>query len=512
MALRARVRRRTSWRNHAGNQGVDPLRIDEPRTLERVVELVREAEAAGTTVRAVGSGHSWSDVALTTGFLVETHGLDDCPDGPPALLREGVDPDPEDGRRLVWTEAGIRLRELNRVLHRRGLALSNMGGWDAQTLAGVISTSTHGSGIAFGPIADQVRSLDLVAAGGIVHRVEPSRGPTDPDAFAMRHPERVLVQDDDAFHAVVVGMGCMGIVVGAILAVEPLYCLREVRTLRTWDEVKADLLDPQRGVLHAHRHYEVLVNPYERDGRRLCLVTTRDPVPCGRHGAIRTRNPLVEFASAFPLTPKLLNLVLGLFPRIAPRLIDAQMKAIARRSYENVSYKVLNIGNANLLSAWSSEIAVPLEGDCHVRAVERVFEVAARRRDLGEAFHSSAFRLRFVRRSPALVSMMQGRDTMMIELILLTHTEGGMELLAAHEEALYALGGRPHWGQVNSLTGSHGLAASMYERWDNWLAVHRRFNASGVFDSPFAKRVGITASRYDDRPDCADQGASRNGG
>ncbi len=501
--LRARFRSRTSWRNHAGNQGVDPLRIVKPRTVDEVVALVQQAEDAGTTVRAVGSGHSWSDVALTTGFLVETHALDRCPEGPPPLLRAGVDPDPSDGRRLVWTEAGIRLRALNRVLHARGLALSNMGGWDAQTLAGVISTSTHGSGIRFGPIADQVRSLDLVAAGGIIHRVEPQSGPTDPAAFAARHPHRVLVQDDDAFHAVVVGMGCMGIVVGATLAVEPLYCLREVRTLRTWDEVKADLLDPQLAILHRHRHYEVLVNPYERDGRRLCLVTTRDPVPCGRHGAIRTRNPLVELASAFPLTPRILNLVLGLFPRIAPRLIDAQMKAIARRSYEQVSYKVLNIGNANLLAAWSSEIAVPLEGDCHVRAVERIFDVAARRRELGEAFHSSAFSLRFVRRSPAFASMMHGRDTMMIELILLTHTEGGMELLAAHEEALYELGGRPHWGQVNTLTGSHGLVASMYERWDDWLAAHERFNASGAFDGPFSKRVGIATARYEADPDCA---------
>ena len=77
--LRARFRSRTRWRNHAGNQGVDPLRIVRPRTLDEVVALVQEAEAAGATVRAVGSGHSWSDVALTTGFLVETHALDACP-------------------------------------------------------------------------------------------------------------------------------------------------------------------------------------------------------------------------------------------------------------------------------------------------------------------------------------------------------------------------------------------------------------------------------------------------
>src|SRR3989441_2694434 len=63
-------------------------------------------------------------------------------------------------------EAGIRLRELNAHLDAHGLALSNMGGYDGQTVAGVISTSTHGSGIGFGPLPEQIRSLDVVAGGG----------------------------------------------------------------------------------------------------------------------------------------------------------------------------------------------------------------------------------------------------------------------------------------------------------------------------------------------------------
>jgi len=490
MPLRARVRRRTRWQNHSGNQGVDPLEIARPTTLDQLVELVRRAERDGVTVRAVGSGHSWSDVALTTGFLVETHGLDRCPPGPPPHLRGGVD-----GAHLVWTEAGIRIRELNRALHARGLALSNMGGYDGQTLAGVVSTATHGSGIAFGPIADAVRSLDLVASGGRILRVEPHDGPTDPAAFTVAHPERELIQDDDTFHAAVVGMGCMGIVYAATIAVEPAYCLKEVRTLKSWDEVKADLLDG--AVLRENRHYEVLINPYPGgDGRHRCLVTTRNRVECGRRGAVRTRSPLVELASAFPFTSSILNLIYGLWPRLAPRLIDSELKALARRDYEQVSYEVLNIGNANLLRAYASEIGVPVTGDVHVRAVERIFEVAAQRRRIGEAFHSSGFSLRFVKGSPAFAAMMHGRETMMIELILLTHTEGGMELLAAHEEALYALGGRPHWGQVNTLTGSHELLAAMYPRWPDWLAVHHRFNASGVFDSPFSKRVGIMTERF----------------
>ena len=493
MSLRARVRRRTAWTNDTGNQGADPLRIYKPTTLRELVEIVQQAEPDGTTVRAVGSGHSWSDVALTGGFLVETHGLNRMPDGPPPLLRAGVD-----GSRLVWMEAGIRIRDLNDRLHARGLALANMGGYDGQTIAGVVSTSTHGSGIEYGPLNDVVRSLDLVIARGALVRVEAADGPTDPAAYAAAHPDRELIQDDDTFHAAVVGMGCMGIVHGVTIAVVPAYCLREVRTLTSWDEVRADLLAGD--VLRAHAHYEVLVNPYPRPdggGRHRCLVTTRDPVACDRPGASRSRSWLVELTSAFPLTSSVINLIVGLWPRLSPRLIDAQMAAIARKDYENVSYKVLNIGNANLLHAYSAEIGVPIDEQAsHVAAVERIFEIARRHRELGEVFHTSAISLRFVKASPAFLSMMHGRDTMMIELIQLTHTEGGMELLADYEERLYGLGGRPHWGQVNTLTGSHRLLEELYPRYADWRAVHARFNATGVFDSPFSKRVGISQSRF----------------
>ena len=63
---------RKRWRNHTGNQSIEPLRIYRPATLDELREIVRTAEADGATVRAVGSGHSWSDVALTTGYLVRT--------------------------------------------------------------------------------------------------------------------------------------------------------------------------------------------------------------------------------------------------------------------------------------------------------------------------------------------------------------------------------------------------------------------------------------------------------
>src|SRR5579859_1161049 len=191
---------RHTWSNHLGNQRIDPLRIYAPTSVEQVSEIVREAEAAGVTVRAVGSGHSWSDVALTRGFLLEPRNMaQPVADGPDFPRDEWRD------RTLVQSQAGIRIKELNAYLDGRGLGLLNMGGYDHQTVAGVISTSTHGSGPEFGPLNDFVRSLDIVAAGGQVQRIEPSDGPTDPERFAAHFGDRrALVQDDHVFNAVAV--------------------------------------------------------------------------------------------------------------------------------------------------------------------------------------------------------------------------------------------------------------------------------------------------------------------
>ncbi len=502
------VAKRKRWRNDTGNQRIYPLRQITPTKLEELCEIVREAERDGIAVRAVGSGHSWSDIALTEGILVRPEGLTKPLDLDRALLQgEAGDPGERTGATLVQVQAGMRIAELNTHLQARGLALANMGGFDGQTIAGVISTSTHGSGIAFGPLSDLVRSLDVVAARGVVYRIEPKDGITDPAAYRSNYPDHRLVQDDDWFDAAVVGVGCMGLIYSVILAVRPLFYLREKRWLSTWGQVRADLAQgAESAVLAESAHYEVLFNPYPPDpeAKRVedveCLITTRNPVTPSeyRHDHRRSRSPLMELAARFPLTPMLIDFAVRLWPKVSPFLISQALKALVNDDYVNISYRVFNIGAANYLPAYSCEIGVPVdERKLHLEAVERIVEVAAQRRRLGGVYHSSPISLRFVKATGSYLSMMQGRDTVMIELIMSKHTVGGMELLAAHERALYGLCGRPHWGQVNSLTGSNGLVEAMYPRYGDWRRVHETLNASGVFDSPFSRRVGFSPAKRD---------------
>ena len=67
---------------------------------------------------------------------------------------------------LVRVQAGITIRELSRRLDAHGLAMENLGDIDVQTIAGAISTATHGTGARLRNISSQVVELTLVLADG----------------------------------------------------------------------------------------------------------------------------------------------------------------------------------------------------------------------------------------------------------------------------------------------------------------------------------------------------------
>jgi L-gulono-1,4-lactone dehydrogenase len=475
------------WHNHTGDQRCSPREIVHPDSLPALVDLVRRAERDGTTIRMVGAGHAWSDVALTEGILVEPDGLSGLLELDDGCLRSELRDRP-----LVRVLGGTPLRALNAALDAAGLALLNMGGYDAQTIAGVVSTSTHGSGIDFGPFPDVVRSLDLVVAGGEVVRVEPADGPTDPTAFASApRPARRLIQDDATFAAAVCGIGCMGLVHSLVLEVRDKFWLNEVRTLDTWEAVREHLTEDD--VRRASAHYELFVNPYAGpDGTHRLLVTKRGEIPQPDHLAPDKleRHPLTELASSSRLFGFLLRLYMRLFPGSLPKRFDEVLDGMTDDGYASVSYRVFNIGAANELPAYSMELGVDVQDGRHVQAIDRILAIAERRRREERLYHTSPIALRFVAPSGAYASMMYGRATMMIELIMVKGTRRGYELLAGYESELADLGVRAHWGQYNALSAASDLRA-VYPHWDDWLAVQRQFNSSGVFSSPFTQRIGL---------------------
>ena len=480
---------RQTWKNCVENQVVQPLQYLHPKTYQELLAIVNFAKANSLKVKAIGSGHSFSDIVQTTDLLIDTHELKGVIPLDASLIKPGVETST-----LFHVECGITIHDLNSALEQKGLALLNMGGYDAQTIIGATSTATHGSGITLGPLSSSIVSIVLISDEGVTYRIEPSAGITDRAKYMHEYPTNVLVQDDDWFNAVTVGMGCLGVVYSVILRVAKLYYLSETRVISDWDAVRNDLAEGS--VLDKYRHYEVLVNPYAIDGKHTCMVTMRDiadkptkPIWDRPH-----RNFFSELISAIPDIEKGLLFLFDTFPEVAPYLINEAMKSLEDAGYVNVWYKILNIGTANDISAYSAEVGFPMT--TFIDAVEDILAMAERMRESGKVYLTSPFSLRFVKKSDAFLAMQEGRDTCMIEMPTINGTFAGFNILRQYETLMYKHSGRPHWGQVNHLTGSHDFIRTMYPKYDRWMQVYKQLNKNGMFDNSFTDRCGFSSQTF----------------
>jgi L-gulono-1,4-lactone dehydrogenase len=480
---------RATWKNWAGNQSVTPELSFWPDTRDDVVEIVREAERKGLPVRAVGSGHSWSDVAKTEGCLVYPQGLTRVLDIDAYQLREVL---PVPKHLLVQVESGITIRALSAALHLRGLALINLGGYDGQTICGVTSTSTHGSGIAFLPLCDFIRSMEIVASGGKIWRIEPSadsgQSITDPAAFAAAFPDRdahELVQDDDWFYAAMVGMGCLGIIYSVVLEVREKFLLKETRELTTWSEAK-NILSGER-IRLIQEHFELLLNPYRVDGDNRCLITRRveTDVPGDRERSI-----YIKYKAVLDVSAWWVRLLSTIWPSKIRNTLDSAIEALVDDDFTDQSFKVFHIGDANDIRVLSAEYAVPVDGDTWVAAVDSLIETAERVARERKQYLTVPVAVRFVKGTRALLSPMHGRDTCMLEVIGLRGVKPTESILRDVEQALRAHDMRPHWGQVNHVT-PESMRAMYPGSLPRWMAVHDTLNARRTFTGPFTRRVGL---------------------
>lgn len=494
------------------NPGALPRYRAEPRSLQDLREIVKAAEAEALTVRMTGSGHSYSDVAFSSGYLMSPVGLTRRLPVPREQLKAAA----RDAK-LYRTESGATIRQLNADLDCEGLAFQNLGGYDAQTLAGAAMTGTHGSGLKYGPIPSQIVSLQVVVAGGEVLQLEPSEGITDAARFpgfvesdGQRVPAR-LVQDDRAFNAACVSMGALGVVYSVTLAVTDAFWLKEAPLVTTWGAVNepGGFIDrllrsaPLVASGPEPEYYEVSLNPYpprrgagaaehqvllqqryklEREPWRSTSDRKR-----GRLGA-----ELDGLGTVLSGHGAVLAELVNRLPHEAPAVITESINSRADRSYIAKSYEVFNIGPVNHMRVFGVELSFHLRDTR--RVAERFFQLAAEHADQGMV-HTTPCTLRFVKRSPANLAMMHGRDTCTLEIGSVLGVSRAREMLLRYEQVfMRELGARPHWGlDMKALRGVSQLKALWGDaNVDDWLAVYRELNRSGVFDGPLTDRLGIS--------------------
>jgi hypothetical protein len=538
------------WRNWSGDVAGMPECIYTPRTRLQLVAIVRKAESQnpGRRVRAYGSGWSFTDVAYTDDYLVETTRLN--------RTLEDVYPDPTRsiGREtaLYHVEAGVTLQDLYQRLDRDGSANAGSSRWAlptlpgaaGQTLAGAISTGVHGADLHLPPLSDHIEALHLVGGGGQEHWIETENLATDPDRLHDAYPGITIHRDTDLLRAVAVGLGCAGIVYAAVVRVIPQFWLELRRRSTSWEEVR-DQLD---SVLQApdQRFLQIAISPSPgTNGERRCWVTTeREIAPVASPPQLnifgqfcrfrRLSTPVSLMAAALLalgltrpngrgrsalaiaaagtalLATRLATTSAGdivartcnwatahgygrLVPRLIERVIAANQHPGSSTPLADVSYRILDTGNppTGCYRALSSAFFFSVDDPAaFAEAFETTIlsvldaDIAAGRTPVGYVS------LRFMRQSESPLAMQRWERTCSVEVALLQGAAGNQALLRRLQAAVVAAGGTVHWGQYHDLTPAD--VRKMYPRLGQWQSQLRRVRGDSMtFSNEFTRRLEI---------------------
>lgn len=483
-----------SWVNCIGQQQCYPSELRKVETISDIISAVHEAHRKNITLRAMGSGHSFSDVVpvFKGGILLDPHPMNKVLNIDNELLKA-----PGDAATLFAVESGITIKDLNDTLWNKNLALQNMGAYDGQTLAGAISTGTHGTGITLGPIASSVKSIVLVSEAGTIYQIEPSQGISDSDKFKQKVTDRVLKQDDAWFNTALVAMGSIGVIYSYTLEVREAYWLTEVRDMGTWEDEKQKLLFPAAGqlpdVLKNNRHYEVDINPYDVDGKHTCIMQYKNIAKENKESGSRgIADWFAGILASCPTAEHWLVALLNLIPSISPEIINKALGSLVHKAYTDKSYTILNIGPVDNAKAMAIEFSYPVDENL-VNAIDELLEIFQEEAKEHRWYMAGPFALRFVAGSDAYLAPQQGRLTCMVELDMLLGVKSGTDLLKAVTKAVQASNPkvRMHWG-LDLDTVDHDSIVRLYPEFPKWLEVYSELNTSGMFNSPFTDRLGIS--------------------
>jgi L-gulono-1,4-lactone dehydrogenase len=425
------------WANWAGDQRCRPARVLRLGGREELAEAIASAAAADQKVKVAGSGHSFTEAALTAGTMIRLEGFSGV-----------LDADPGSG--LVKVAGGTVLADLNQELAALGLAMENLGDIDRQTIAGAISTGTHGTGARLRNISAQVEGIELVVADGSVRHLS-----------AATHPELL--------RAARVGLGALGAIAAVTLRCVPAFTLLRVDAPHPREEV----LDSFAERAEAHEHFELFTFPYDDGALVLERNRTEEPPrPRGRGAAYLNDVVLENWAlGALAGTGKALPWTIPALSRLAGRL------AAGSRTCDR-SDRVF--ANERRVRFTEMEYGVPR--DAGPEAVRRVIEwVRANRYPV-----FFPIEMRVAAGDDAFLSPSHERDTTYIAV----HQYRGMEwrpYFEAVEAIMDDYDGRPHWGKRHFQTAA--TLAPRYPAWDEFQRARDTLDPQRVFANEYTDRV-----------------------
>jgi L-gulonolactone oxidase len=426
-----------SWSNWGGNYTCHPTSIELPKSEEEIIAIIRDAGDKGQKVKVASAGHSFTDIACTDGRMIK---LDD--------YNQVLDVDRV--ARTVKVQGGINLWRLGEVLAENHLSQPNLGDVAYQSIAGAVSTATHGTGAQLGNISSQVVALTLVLADGSVLECSP-------------------LKDIDTFKAAQVSLGSLGVISTITLQCEPQFNLHSIEEPARLDNLLAQFDE----LVEANDHFEFFWLPHTNKALSIRNNRTHEPA--------KPRGRFSEYINDVFLENRVFGLICGigkLWNGAIPTLNRILGAAISGTELTDQSHRVF--ANPRLVRFVEMEYAVPREAIPEVvREVRQMIDSRGHR-------VSFPIEVRTVASDNIMLSTAHGRPSGYVAV----HMYRGMEYrdyFRDVEAIMNAYEGRPHWGKFHFQTAE--TLAPRYPHWDRFLAVRKQLDPSGRFSNNYLERV-----------------------
>lgn len=424
-------------KNWAGNIIFNPSEVEYPTSETAIQQIVLKAANDRKKVRIIGSGHSFSALVKTEDVLISL----DKYQGIVSTNKDKVQ---------ATVKAGTKLNLLGELLFKEGMAMENLGDIDVQSIAGTISTGTHGTGKAFGTISTQVIALRMVNGRGEIVECSTTNNP-------------------ELFKAVQVSLGVLGIITQVTLQCLPAYKLALQNRKETVEAVLANLEERNDN----NRNFEFYWLPYTNT----TITKTSNIVEADEPDKINFFNYWSEYV--------LENYAFKLFCEFAhwfpsKNQLVSRITADAAADVRKVYYSHKIYATQRLVKFREMEYNVP------ATAYEDVFKEVSKTVNSGKFNIHFPIENRWVKKDDILMSPAYGRDSAYIACHVYAKKDC-RPYFDALEEIFVAHGGRPHWGKMNQLNPKR--VADAYPEFSKFMTHRKEQDPDNVFISPYLRQL-----------------------
>ncbi|MFB9844864.1 FAD-binding protein [Mucilaginibacter ginsenosidivorans] len=408
-------------KNWAGNLTYSTGNVQYPKTVAEVQQLVKKLPK----MKALGTRHCFNMIADSKDDLVCTRDMNKV-----------VSIDTK--AHTVTVEGGIKYGELAPYLQQHGFALHNLASLPHISVAGSITTATHGSGIKNGNLASAVTALEIVKADGSIAHLSKEK-------------------DGDKFNGAVVGLGALGLITKVTLKIEPTYQVAQ----RVFLKLPMSQLKQHFEQIMSAGYSVSLFTDWQSDSINEVWIKSKvstdkeqnQPEFYGAKAATKNLHPIIDH-SAESCTEQM-----GVPGPWYERLPHFKM------GFTPSSGKELQ-----------SEYFVPIQ-----HAVEAIEAVSRLGKQIGP--HLFITEIRTIAADGLWMSPCHNQTSVTIHFTWKQETEAVMKLLPLIEKELAPFTPRPHWGKIFTIAPK--VLQSRYEKLDDFKKLVEEYDPHGKFRNAF---------------------------